>query len=332
MAAADEPRAVFEAYRANEAAYLAARDELERRIREALTAVGIRPSMIVSRAKDAVELYKKQRRKAYVDFWATCPDVIGVRVVVSVAGDKIAAQQALEASDDLEVFKVEDQAQDADPNLLAYHGLHVHVRAHDLVGADGAAIRCEVQIRTLAEHAWAETEHRYLYKKSDGIPKGVRRIFRRLLVLVELFDEELQKGVELVKKSPAFARHNFLRSLEQRFAGMTTEVGDERLTKDVLETLARNGYDDVVVLNELVATYLDAHEDDARKILELHGANSDGFDPDDAWILTQPESILLLALLDQDEYQLAAALQGEDLSHYVEPLARWADHPGFFRA
>lgn len=332
MDPADEPRAVYDAYRTHASTYLAACVEIEKRIRAALTSVGVTPSMVTSRPKDAVELYKKQRRKTYRNFWVKCPDVLGARVVVSVAGEKLAAQRALEASDALEVFEVEDQAHDADPDVLAYHGLHLHVRAHDLAGVGGAQIRCEVQIRTLAEHAWAETEHRYLYKKSEGIPRAVRRIFRRLLVLVELFDEELQKGVKKVIKSPAFAHHNFLRSLEQRFAGLSNEIGDERLTRDVLRTLAQHGYDDVAALSTSVENYMNVHEHDARQILQMHGADSDGFDPDDSWILTQPESILLLALLDEDEYRLATALQDEDLARYVEPLARWADHPGFFRS
>ena len=332
MDPADLPRAVFDAYRQSERVYRDACSEFERRIRGALTAAGIKPSTVTSRSKDALDLYKKQRRKRYSAFWSNCPDVIGARVVVSVAADKVAAHQALEASDDLEVFDFEDQAIDADPDVLAYRGLHVHVRASDLIGADGQAMRCEVQIRTVAEHAWAETEHRYLYKMSEGIPNVVRRIFRRLLVLVELFDEELQKGVDLVKNSPVFAQHNFIRSLEQRFAAIAAEVGDEHLTREVLDTLARHGYDNVAELANVVEAYLAAHEQDVRDILRVHGAGSDGFDPDDGWIMTQPESLLLLALLDQDEYRLASALQGEDLAVYVEPLARWADHPGFARS
>lgn len=329
MDPADEPRAIYSTYKEHQTTYLTACDEIEKRIRAALTSAGIRPSLVTSRAKDAVELYKKQRRKGYQDFWTRCPDVLGARVVVSVAGEKLAAQEALEASDALDVFEVEDQSKGADPDVLAYHGLHLHVRAADLVGAGGSQIRCEVQIRTLAEHAWAETEHKYLYKKSEGIPRKVRRVFRRLLVLVELFDEELQKGVKKVMKSPAFAHHNFVRSLEQRFARISSEVGDERLTEEVLSTLARHGYDDIASLGELVESYLGVHEQDVRRVLHQHGAESPGFDPDDSWIMTQPESLLLLALLDEDEYRLATALQNEDLAKYVEPLARWSDHPGF---
>lgn len=332
MDPADLPKAVFDAYRARESDYLAACAEYERRIRAALTAAGIKPAMVTSRAKDAIELYKKQRRKLYDNFWETCPDVLGVRVVVSVADDKVAAQQALEASDVLDAFNHEDQNEDADPDVLAYAGLHVHVRADDLLGVDGRPMRCEVQIRTLAEHAWAETEHRYIYKKSDGIPKSMRRIFRRLLVLVELFDEELQKGVNLVKSSPIFAQHNLVRSLEQRFAKIAAEVGDEQLTREVLDTLASRGYVDAAQLTELVDEYLEAHEDDVRQLLLRHGAASEGFDPDDGCIMTQPESLLILALLDSDEYRLATALEGEDLAAYIEPLARWSDHPGFARA
>jgi ppGpp synthetase/RelA/SpoT-type nucleotidyltranferase len=285
--------------------------------------------MMSSRAKDPVELFKKQMRKQYDDFWVDCPDVIGCRIVVSVADEKVAAQSALEASGELTVIEIDDQAANADPNRLDYRGLHIHIRSDDLPGVDGAGIRCEVQIRTMAEHAWAETEHRYLYKKNESIPADVQRVFRRLLVLVELFDEELQKGVDLVRVSPAFARQNLIRHLEQQFAVLSGDIGDERFTRETLELLAEHGFDDVDELLKIVDQYVASNGDSFKALVEEHGPNNETFDPTDDWLISQPESLLLLALLDKDEYKLATALQGNDFATYVLPLARWTDHAGF---
>lgn len=285
--------------------------------------------MLTKRAKDPIELYKKQRRKQYADFWQECPDVLGIRIVVSVASEKIAVLRALEERNDIDVFQIEDQTDGADPNRLDYRGLHLHIRAPDLAGIDGSPIRCEVQVRTLAEHAWAETEHKYLYKKSDGIPDDVQRIFRRLLVLVELFDEELEKGVTMVSSHPAFAEHNLIRDLEQQFVEFARTPGDAVLTHQVLGELAESGYDDFSSLSAQVNDYISKHRSDVISLMENHGPDAKSFDVDDHWLVSQPEVLLILALLESNEYGLANALSGSDIARQVEKVAMWTDHPGF---
>jgi ppGpp synthetase/RelA/SpoT-type nucleotidyltranferase len=331
MAPAETAAAIYEAYRLRLDEYVTAAEEYERRVRRALVEAGLKPVTMTGRAKEPIELYKKQKRKSYSEFWAECPDVVGCRVVLSVADEKVITLQALERSDEITVIDVDDQSTDADPDRLDYRGLHVHIRASDLVGIDGRGIRCEVQIRTVAEHAWAETEHKYLYKKSNDIPADVRRVFRRLLALVELFDDELQRGVDLVRVHPSFAQHQIVRHLERKYAALTDTIGDELTTQEIVKLLAERGYEDVGIFNELVDTYLESHESEVRSLIDTHGPKSEAFDPDEDWLLSQPESLLLLALLDQDEYRLAGALRGEDLAAYVEALARWTDHPGFAR-
>ena len=51
-------------------------------------------------------------------------------------------------------------------------------------------LKCEIQIRSVLQHAWAEIEHDLGYKSELTIPKEVRRSFSRLAGLLELGDKE----------------------------------------------------------------------------------------------------------------------------------------------
>lgn len=49
---------------------------------------------------------------------------------------------------------------------------------------------CEIQVRTILQHAWAEMEHSIQYKGSENIPKSLRRKFLTLAGLLEIADRE----------------------------------------------------------------------------------------------------------------------------------------------
>lgn len=54
-------------------------------------------------------------------------------------------------------------------------------------------LKCEIQIRSVLQHAWAEIEHDLGYKSENAIPKGIRRNFSRLAGLLEIADKEFQE-------------------------------------------------------------------------------------------------------------------------------------------
>ena len=51
---------------------------------------------------------------------------------------------------------------------------------------------CEIQVRTILQHVWAEIEHDIQYKSSSDIPKELKRKFQALAGLIEIADREFQ--------------------------------------------------------------------------------------------------------------------------------------------
>src|SRR5699024_10331571 len=109
------------------------------------------------------------------------------------------------------------------------------------------AMQCEVQVRTAAQHAWAETEHRYIHKKGEVL-SAVERHFNRLLVLMELFDLELEEGVRMARELDGFRRLELSHYLEIAVNQLTHVPGDAQLTMSAIEELESVGLGSAVEL------------------------------------------------------------------------------------
>jgi len=59
-------------------------------------------------------------------------------------------------------------------------------------------LQCEIQIRTILQHAWAEIEHEKKYKFSGELPKGIPRRFNLIAGLLELADKEFVSISKLI--------------------------------------------------------------------------------------------------------------------------------------
>lgn len=61
-------------------------------------------------------------------------------------------------------------------------------------------MKCEIQIRSVLQHAWAEIEHDIGYKSEITIPKEMRRSFSRIAGLLEIADKEFDSIRQALKE------------------------------------------------------------------------------------------------------------------------------------
>ena len=88
-----------------------------------------------------------------------------------------------------------DKRETMEPDRFGYSSLHYVVKLSEKRSnlpefKKYKDLFCEIQMRTVLQHAWAEIEHDLGYKSEIEVPKNIRRQFSRLAGLLELADEQ----------------------------------------------------------------------------------------------------------------------------------------------
>ncbi|WP_297968635.1 GTP pyrophosphokinase family protein [uncultured Anaerovibrio sp.] len=155
------------------------------------------------RIKTVDSLADKLRRKSgkYQSIY-DITDLCGARIICFLNDTVDKISDALR-----ETFVVDEQnSVDKRASLSAtqfgYLSLHniVSLRPDDGYNEELCIIRCEIQIRTVLQHAWAEIEHDLGYKSSFGVPNTIRREFSRIAGLLEIADNQFVELSQNIQK------------------------------------------------------------------------------------------------------------------------------------
>lgn len=154
---------------------------------------------------DATLVDKALHRKKYANPFEDLTDKVGMRFVVLLTTDikKVcqvidegAAHGLWEASKDRD-YEIERLAK---PLEFSYQSVHYVLRAKEGTEFDGHKIptgaSCEVQIRTLLQHAHSELTHDTLYKPKTVAQPDVKRTVAKSMALIEATDEFFEKAIK----------------------------------------------------------------------------------------------------------------------------------------
>lgn len=229
----------LERWNAEKAAYEAWGDFVLNQIKEAFTQkfpeadfayfVKIPP---VPRAKTNDSLIGKafHRNKPYRDPYAEIHDKIGLRFVVLLAQHIRDLQAIIEANGLWEASLDRDFERERDerPNEFGYQSKHYVLKAaraivwHDQTIATGTP--CEVQLRTLLQHAHSELTHDNIYKVQSGTPASskVHRTVAKSMALIETVDDFFERALEELKEATQDEREalQILSALYKRRVGL----------------------------------------------------------------------------------------------------------------
>ena len=78
-------------------------------------------------------------------------------------------------------------------------------------------LKCEIQVRTILQHAWAEIEHNIVYKTTDEIPFELQRKFASLAGLLEVADREF----EMLRREEKIVRERISKTIKRKEFNMS---------------------------------------------------------------------------------------------------------------
>lgn len=267
---------------------------------------------VTCRAKEISSFTAKVYRKGYTDPWKQITDKAGVRVIVPHSGLLDAALGVIK--DCLDIVEIQDDRQTlGDEDRLRYPRLHVQaIMVGEVKDPDGKPYECEIQLRTEAVDLWSRMSHKLLYKPGVAAPSDVSRSLYRLIALVELYDLEVERGVEAMAQYPELARSNNLLELtEQVYRTFTDHPYSRELSHDVLDVLVETIEDDAVYGTQL-AEFAERFRARLEQAYVDYGPTSEHFLSHGRYLLaSQPESLIIFERLTNARFLLEGTWDGQ---------------------
>ncbi|MBS0222564.1 MAG: RelA/SpoT domain-containing protein [Proteobacteria bacterium] len=147
------------------------------------------------------------RSKPYKNPFEDITDKVGLRVIVLLPSDMPIVCTAIEKCPDWEWSKDRDyeEERDAQPFVFGYQSDHYIVRSKQERDVDGVIVRagtpCEVQVRTMLQHAHSELTHDTIYKPSVTQTPSMQRAAAKSMALLEATGDYFEKLADEIKKA-----------------------------------------------------------------------------------------------------------------------------------
>lgn len=163
-------------------------DEVKFVLQERLKNTEMKVSTITGRTKTPESLEEKLQRKQYLNPLKDVTDLAGVRIVCYYEPDIQKISALIKSS-----FVVHDYGDKLDRlgvDKMGYHGVHFIITlGPKFSGAryDGIIdLKCEIQVRTVLQDAWALISHHLIYKDEASIPLRIQRDLNNVASLLEI--------------------------------------------------------------------------------------------------------------------------------------------------
>ena len=179
------------------------------------------------------KIQKKRKEKPYE--YNDLRDKLGIRIICPFLSDVDLVDTFLHKH--FVVRDEEKKKEKIDFNKLDYQSNHYDVSVkNELIEFDNEFI-FEIQVRTMNQHAWANSAHILYYKQDIELPDEMKHKIYRLLSLYELADEEFQKVNEYLKSRKDDLIYTLLRKLEGKLYKYAETDFDREFSVENLTTL-----------------------------------------------------------------------------------------------
>lgn len=148
---------------------------------------------VTNRIKEINSLLDKMRRKKILNPFDDIHDLVGFRVVCLFLSDLDELKNLFKT--EFDVFDEDDKIKDKELNIFGYMSVHLKARLKPSdfffkasINSTTINIPFEIQIRTIAQEAWASISNYLDYKKDNDISNDLKRDFHALSGLFYVAD------------------------------------------------------------------------------------------------------------------------------------------------
>ena len=167
-----------------------------------------------------------RKDKSYQDPYNEIEDKVGCRFVVLLVEDIKFITDIIETAREWEAKQCRNfgKERDASPLLFTYQSVHYIVKPKEELSSNGLKvdknISCEIQIRTLLQHAYAELTHDAIYKPKTSVKPVVHRTVAKSMALIETTDDFFSTVHRELNSTPT-EQLNFQQSLDSLYIELT---------------------------------------------------------------------------------------------------------------
>ncbi|MBZ9612158.1 GTP pyrophosphokinase [Rheinheimera maricola] len=222
---------------------------------------GVKTQMSSCRVKDVSSAIGKIARKGYKDPIAEMTDLVGARIVVLLSKDLKVVASLLSSNGHWDVQLARDPEEEVaqSPEKFDYQSLHYELRAKAGVIIDGVSVPeglcCELQIRTLMQHAYAEVAHDSIYKSTWPAPVKARRYIASSAALIDTADHLFCETMEILAEENR-ERGELLEQLSELYDAKISpsKIKDQKLNMIILDEFDEElqGQDTLLEINDLL--------------------------------------------------------------------------------
>jgi putative GTP pyrophosphokinase len=177
-----------------ERSYVALAGEARFIVEERIADEGIKIHAVESRVKTYDSIIQKCKIKQIRDPFSELNDIVGVRAICLFRSDLVRIDRIIKAEFDLHLL---DDKVMADVDSFGYMSVHYIVSLRSTFSGPRyekiKGIRFEIQVRTLAMHAWAAISHYLAYKGEWDVPDSLKKSLNALSGLFYVADGEFER-------------------------------------------------------------------------------------------------------------------------------------------
>lgn len=203
----------------------------------------------IVRIKDNVSILEKAfyRKKNYLNPINDITDKVGIRFVVLLLEDINIIKEIIEKSNKWISSKDRDfeKEREEKPTFFDYQSIHYVVTNNETKNVNNISIEsgmtCEIQIRTLLQHAYSELTHDTVYKPKQTVEPNIQRLIARSMAMIETTDGIFKEVNEVMINGSNLKSNNLLPMIRQKY----TEIKNPEDNKRIQDLLI-DSYSDLI--------------------------------------------------------------------------------------